>query len=98
LLIHAGQAWDAQAWRSAVEYLPTEAFTGGKGFYERGRILCAVTVQEVRLLKPEDSAAALIDCGAVQRHGLILTDLKLVTPVPAKGRQGIWYYNGEVEI
>lgn len=63
--------------------------------YKNGVILGAVYVKEFRELDKHDSEDANINCGSsIKRYGLILTDFeKFDEPIPAKGGQGIWYFD-----
>ena len=59
--------------------------------YPFGAVLGTAFVQDTRKLTGADSKDALIDCGSVQRYGIILSDVfRFEEPIPAKGAQGIW--------
>jgi hypothetical protein len=69
------------------------------GYYPRfepihGCILGTAWVADFRSLREEDHWKALLhekECRG--RYGLFLTDIKKFdNPIPAKGQQGIWYY------
>lgn len=84
ILIHSSQKYDD---------------TGALGFYtmsecKPGVILGCVFVDKIQKLWYLDSEYANIDCKNTNRWGLYLKVIeKFKTPIPAKGSQGIWYYN-----
>lgn len=68
-----------------ISYIKTEKLLG--------KIICMADVVDVgmcnRLL---DESKALIEC-VTPRYGLWLDNIKPIDPIPAKGKQGIWYYD-----
>lgn len=93
--IHASLKWDKDAIKLAWNYLDPWQREETDGFSRNGgTIICTALVKEFRKLTSEDSELALIDCGVIDRYGLILTDVKPIQSVPCKGRQGIWYVEG----
>ena len=90
--IHASCKWDGDAPELARKYLTEAQLLQTEGFLHiGGAIICTALVTEFRKLTSEDSAAALIDCGSVERYGLILEDVQIIEAIPCKGRQGIFY-------
>lgn len=90
--IHAAVKWDHNALALASNYLTPDQIQktdllmriGG------GAVICTAKVAGHRLLQKSDETGALIECGT-KRFGLILEDIEIFTPIPAKGKQGIWY-------
>lgn len=94
VFIHAGDKWDNQALYLAANFLSRHQRATTMDHYGVfGKILCSAVVTEHRALTVLDSPPALIDCGTTKRYGLFLSELQVIIPIPAKGRQGIWYYN-----
>jgi hypothetical protein len=97
--IHAANKWDKTALPAAYNYLTNEQIELTRtGLFMHlplgGKLIGSVLVKEEGMLNANHSAGALFDLGAVDkpRHGLFLTDpKKLVTPIPMKGFQGLWY-------
>ena len=57
-----------------------------------GAVVATVYVQEARWLTAADSNAALVPAEGL--FGLVMTNVKKFdTPIPAKGKQGIWEWN-----
>lgn len=94
--IHAGAHWDQDAFDTAEQYLSDEQLLQTKEYYRlRKGIVCTAMVQDFRKLTVADSTAALIECRST-RWGLVLADVLVPeVPVPANGRQGIWFYPTE---
>jgi len=93
--IHAARKWDDTALDAARPYLTEEQIDATNDFpCEGGIIIGTVWARYHRPLNAADSRAALIDCGSVKRFGLTLEDPQIIEAIPAKGRQGIWYYRG----
>lgn len=91
--IHATAKWDESAIGVAADYLTDEQFSTSDRFLRIGQaIICTAFVRHFRQLTAEDSRDALIDCFNVQRYGLVLTDVQTIEAIPAKGKQGIWYW------
>jgi hypothetical protein len=91
--IHASQKWDTTALEAAKPYLWESHWEKSQSFLKiGGAIIGTVCVVEARELTAKDSKGALIDCGSVKRHGLYLAYPKVIEAIPAKGKQGIWYY------
>jgi len=92
IAVHAAQQWDDSAFRIAAPYLDPTLLAQEHELRRStgGLILCTALVADARLLTPDDSAAALIEC-RTPRYGLVLTDIvPLPVPIPARGKQGIW--------
>ena len=98
IAIHAGKTWDGAGDMTAARAL----FQRGRAVLNatkdlpmpHGVVVCTAFVQDARPLKGDaDSDAAL--CHADGLYGLILTDIEpLDPPVPARGHQGIWEWEG----
>ncbi len=92
IAIHAGKRFDPDAIRTAEPWLDEDRIWRTLQDWASGVILCTAYVEENRPLNRTDSPAAMCDCSEPGLWGLILTDIQPVTPpIPAKGRQGIWY-------
>lgn len=90
--IHVAQKWDNEAMQLAWGFMNQQM----KGHIitneRRGAIICTAFVLDARKLGNQDSRNALIDCGGVNRSGLILIGIEsLHTPIYLPGKQGIWY-------
>jgi hypothetical protein len=97
IAIHAALKWDEKAMELAKPYLTAgELMTTNESrldiLKKGGHIICTADVTVHRKLSIEDSADALIECETL-RYGLILRNVKKITPIPAKGKQGIWYFD-----
>lgn len=94
IAIHSAQTYDKDAERLAGPYLSSERANlnlNARFIKIGGAVLCTAFVREFRRLTASDSLAALIDCGSVERFGLVLTDVHVLKEcVPMRGRQGIW--------
>jgi hypothetical protein len=94
--IHATNKWDDTALYAARPYLTDAQFARSKDFLRIGSAILG-TVRVVWSSKTplgiEFSPQALIEC-ATKRYGLGLRDPKIIEAIPAKGKQGIWYYRG----
>jgi hypothetical protein len=101
--IHQGNKWDNDFEELAGKYLTEDQlydvfhkirfdFERGK---TKGKILCTTGVFAANWLIPFNSKSSLL---AVDKNkfGLFLVDTKPIKPIPAKGHQGIWNYNGEI--
>jgi activating signal cointegrator 1 len=107
--IHAGNTWDKDWKELAVPYLTEEQIIHTKislkglfdGGYNKGKILCTTHVSDTNWLNEPASWNALINCNpeeiGFQRFGLFLGNVKSIKPIPAKGKQGIWNYDGEIK-
>lgn len=91
-LIHAGLSTDQKAaecpflTREQLLYKPNEVLNGF--------ILGSVYAYNYGLLTDKHSKSALIDCKETKRYGLFLDEVQPFNePLPAKGEQGIWYYD-----
>jgi len=90
--IHLSVKWDKTAIEQARPYLTPEQIAKTEDFLRiGGAVICTALVKEFRKLTADDSQAALIDCGGVERYGLILEDVQSIEAIPCKGRQGIFY-------
>lgn len=92
--IHAALKWDKDAITAAKPYLNCQQYEQTLTWAAResgaGCILGTVWVEDVRWLKEEDSAKALIEC-RTPLFGLILRDpVQFHVPLPACGGRGIW--------
>ena len=90
--IHAGLKWDSDWIKKACEFLTAQQIVETNRF-ERigGAVICKALVKQAYWLDGQHSPYALIDCGDTRRFGLILDDIQRIEPIPAKGKQGIWY-------
>lgn len=90
--IHAAQKWDESATEAARPYLTHWQIEQTKSFLRiGGAILGTVYARRTLCLRPEHSKAALIECYS-ERFGLLLENPKIIEAIPAKGKQGIWYW------
>ena len=90
--IHAALMWDKEAIELASPYLtPAQIAQTEKFPRVGGSIICTATVSAHRVLLPSDAQRALIECTSIRRFGLIVSSVKPIEPIPAKGKQGIWY-------
>jgi hypothetical protein len=92
--IHATDKWDETAIDSARPYLQEWQIKMTESFRDiHGCLLGTIYCINYRPLTPADEHLALIECKSVQRYGLILSNpFSMEKPIPAKGKQGIWYY------
>lgn len=89
--IHCAIKWDKTAIEQAGQWLTPTQRALTLGFLQVGGCVSwTAFVAEGRDLTAADSGAALIDCGNVQRYGLVLTDIQTIEMVPMRGHQGIW--------
>lgn len=101
--IHAGNQWDEDWFKLTRNYFSAEQriltikmHDNFKAGTNRGAIICTAKVVSVGWLDHRDSQQALIDCSLEsdhQRFGLSLTNVKIIKPIPAKGKQGIWNFH-----
>ena len=97
IAIHAAKRFDDDAAALAWPYLTNEQrVEHGRRLlnlpkrFPAGYILGTAHVEKVRVCIPDDAERALIQCRTL-RYGLFLGNVKpLVTPIPCKGRQGIF--------
>lgn len=90
--IHCSLKWDDAAIEAARNYMSlAQRIITNRMLKISGAIICTAFVKEFRKLTAADSQLALIDCGSVERHGLILEDVQTIEAIPCKGKQGIWY-------
>lgn len=92
--IHAAKHWDKNAISAAVSWLSVDQIKETQSWLYRddirGALIGTVHVITHRILTPSDEPGALIECRTL-RCGLDLTNpVRLVTPQPMTGRQGIW--------
>lgn len=93
--IHAAERYDYSATDMASRWKPIEELcrTEPHAQYTFGKLVATAYVADFRLVTAEDSKAALYDCSAGNRWGLILEGIEHLRPYKlARGRQGIWYY------
>jgi ASCH domain len=94
ILIHAGKKTDSEAILNT--YLTREQILEKPSEMINGFILGSAFVDCVGELSAEHSKEALIDCGSIERFGLLLNSVnKFEKPIPCKGEIGIWYYDLE---
>ncbi len=94
--IHATQKWDESAIDAARPYLTEEQLWETSTFLRIGGVILGTVYARCHgQLTDADSRSALIDCGTMQRFGLTLEQPTLIEAIPARGKQGIWYYRGE---
>lgn len=94
ILIHAGLTTDQMAINNS--YLTKDQILQDPDEMVNGFILGSVWVDAVGRLNDSHSKAALIDCGSVERYGLLLGSVnKFKDPIAEKGEMGIWYYDLE---
>jgi hypothetical protein len=94
ILIHAGKKTDELAAQNP--YLTVGQILFNPDEMINGYILGSAYVKDFRILDPQDSKNALIDCSSVKRYGLFLDHvITFDDPIPENGEQGIWYYNLE---
>jgi hypothetical protein len=95
--IHVGKKWDKDWIESAGFFLTQDKFGTTQDIYSsrhnegEGCIICTAFVNDVRICGPEDSNAAMIDCGIRVRHGLFLTNIRPVEHIPLIGQRGPQY-------
>ncbi len=103
--IHAGNAFDRDWEELAGEYLSGHQLTTIKCNFDffneaRGKIICTTKVEKTEWLYTRSSKRALINCDPKEngfyRFGLFLENIKKIKPIAAKGKQGIWNYDGEI--
>lgn len=100
--IHAGKSWDHIAAAAASRYLRPDQMQKYKDdkFNEQfpfGALIATAFVYQFRpLFSIEDSRDALIDCTNTKRYGLFLRDIKPIDPIKISGKQGLWYYDGQI--
>jgi len=94
--IHAAQKWDDAATNLAAPWLTVEQFRRTQEYrrnYTRGALLGKVWCSGNRWLDSLDSKRALIDC-STGKFGLFLNNVdEFKTPIPMRGKQGIWIAN-----
>ena len=108
IAIHAGKKWDPNAFEifDCPVYrgkgMPPEAMMRiyGKKNVPLGAIVCTAIVAKHERLRSEHQWAA---CIPIRRgdvlYGLFLEDIqKLETPIPACGSQGIWHFEGDLDL
>ena len=98
ILIHAGMQWDKRAIILAWKYMDemqkvkTAEFTG-----IRGMIICSAWIDGHILCEEQDEKRTLIECRSVERYGLFLSHIeKIEPPIIIKGKQGIWYFDKDI--
>lgn len=106
--IHAGKHWDKDWEKLAGEYLTGEQIRMVKNDFPvlhkslKGTIICTAEVWDAQEVTSCQSKFALINCdpqtnGEIIRHGLFLTNITKIIPIKTTGKQGIWYYSGEIK-
>ena len=94
ILIHAGLGVDTSPYTLENPYLTREQIAQNPDEVVSGYILGTAFVEDFMILDSFDSEYALIDCGSTVRYGLYLNEInKFENPIPAKGSQGIWYFD-----
>jgi hypothetical protein len=109
--IHAGLHWDKDWKLLAGKYLAENQIKkiyDLKGDFQqnifcntndsniRGSIICTAWVESFDKLEKYHSTRALIDCEFTTRFGLFLPVINIIQPIPIKGHQGAWNYDGEI--
>lgn len=98
--IHAAKHWDKE-WREKVGNT-LSVFGRYKTDNDllinapRGWLIATAYVEEFRLLNKKDSGKALCCCDDNDLFGLVLSNIVRIEPIPMKGMQGIWNYDGEI--
>ena len=91
--IHASVRWDKDALEQAKPWLTYDQFERSSNFLKIGGcIMGTVGVSTHRRMNTWDSKYALVEC-ITERYGLVLYDPQVIEAIPAKGRQGIWYFD-----
>lgn len=93
--IHASGKYDNEAHSLASPYLTKKQLASTKkGLVEQGKVLWYVKSDYIGKLNRRHSKGACIDCERTTRYGLSMSNPRnLLTPVPCKGSQGLWYFN-----
>lgn len=95
--IIAANKHDPQALLLADPWWPMPTMlTAEGGVHVQTGLVCTAQVVEHRGLTAPDSRAALIDCGTVERWGLVLEDVRMQHDPSIRGAQGISYEDVEV--
>lgn len=99
--IHAAKHWDNEWFMKSFNYyLHVELkfrTEDNLSFIEpRGFLIATAFVDDFRLLNNDDSMQALCDCSGDDLFGLILSNIAQIEPIPMKGSQGIFNYDGEI--
>jgi hypothetical protein len=92
--IHATAKWDDTAIEAARPYLSEEQISDTLGFLRiGGAILGTVQVEWAshQPLAAQFCKSALIEC-VTERYGLYLRFPRIIEAIPARGKQGIWYW------
>lgn len=93
--IHSSRRWDNSAVNTAYPYLGgRRAAETARSDWDKlaGHIIATAHVFGFRELTPDDEAGALIECKTLL-YGLLLTNVKKITPIEVRGKQGIFYYD-----
>lgn len=97
--IHAAKHWDKEWYEKASRYLNllSRIKTTNDLIINapRGFLIATVFVDGFRLLNGNDSGKAKCYCYDNNLYGLILSDIRRVQPIPMRGFQGIFNYDGE---
>ena len=64
-----------------------------------GHALCVVNLADVVPFEKKHMKAACMPAGAFQpgMYAWMLDDLRLIRPIPVKGKLSLWNYDGEIE-
>lgn len=92
IAIHAGKKFDHRAFYVAGEILERHGESLPTQFPMRHcEIVCTAFVYRGRWLNPDDTLAALIDCGTRERYGIFLREIEPVNEgIILRGKQGMW--------
>lgn len=91
IAIHAGKRFDKRAF--GFFYRDDERIKYRRSNVVFGAVVCTALVKKHRKLTSADSEAACLGYPE-GLYGLVLTDVrKLEMPLPAKGSQGIWFFD-----
>lgn len=98
--IHAAKHWDKFWYSKSDRYLNLQRIveTQNNLFLNapRGFLIATAYVEGFRLLNKRDSDKALCCCDGNDLFGLVLSNISRIEPIPMKGRQGIFNYDGEI--
>lgn len=98
--IHAAKRWDNEWFIKSFNYLHVEFKLRTEEDLSinapRGFLIATAYVNEFRLLNKKDSDKALCYCDDNDLFGLVLSNIARIEPIPMKGLQGIFNYDGEI--
>lgn len=98
--IHAAKHWDNEWYPTSYSHLSTNQLEETESSLllnaPRGCLIATALVEEFRSLDKKDSYNAKCYCGDNDLFGLVLSNIARIEPIPMKGMQGIWNYDGEI--